>query len=363
MRKKIGLLVCTLLLSVATFAGCSKEEDTKTTDVVATTEPTKEATQEVTTEPTKELAQEVTQEPAKEKKTIQVAALKGPTAMGLVSMIDLSEQGMTTNNYELTVAGAADEITAGILKGDYKIAAVPCNLASVLYAKSNGGIKVAGINTLGVLYIVETSDTIQSIQDLKGKTIYSTGKGTTPEFTLNYLLRAHGIDPEKDVTIEYKSEATEVAAILSESQNAIAMLPQPYVTTVMMSNDKVRIALDITKEWEAVSENDSTVITGVLVVNTAFLDENKDDVDAFLSEYQASVAYANEEVEATSELIEKYGIIKKAVAMQALPYCNLVMIQGDEMKTKVNAYLQVLFDQEPSSVGGSMPDDDFFYLP
>ncbi len=359
MRKKSSILMSTLVLSVVLLAGCSKTENTKKTDAAATMEPTKGVTEELTQSPT----QGVEQEPAKEKMTLQVAALKGPTAMGLVSMINLSEQGMTTNNYELTVAGAADEITAGILKGDYPIATVPCNLASVLYTRSNGGIKVAGINTLGVLYIVETGDAIQSIEDLKGKTIYSTGKATTPEYTLNYLLRSHGIDPNKDVTIEYKSEATEVAAILSEAENAVAMLPQPYVTTVMMSNDKVRIALDVTKEWEEVSENDSTVITGVVVVNTAFLEENKDVVDAFLAEYQTSVAYANEEVEATSELIEKYGIIKKPVAMQAVPYCNIVMIQGDEMKTKMNGYLQVLFDQEPNSVGGSMPDDNFYYIP
>ena len=359
MRKKSSILMSTLVLSVVLLAGCSKTENTKKTDAAATMEPTKGVTEELTQSPT----QGVEQEPAKEKMTLQVAALKGPTAMGLVSMINLSEQGMTTNNYELTVAGAADEITAGILKGDYPIATVPCNLASVLYTRSNGGIKVAGINTLGVLYIVETGDAIQGIEDLKGKTIYSTGKATTPEYTLNYLLRSHGIDPNKDVTIEYKSEATEVAAILSEAENAVAMLPQPYVTTVMMSNDKVRIALDVTKEWEEVSENDSTVITGVVVVNTAFLEENKDVVDAFLAEYQTSVAYANEEVEATSELIEKYGIIKKPVAMQAVPYCNIVMIQGDEMKTKMNGYLQVLFDQEPNSVGGSMPDDNFYYIP
>lgn len=363
MRKKTGLLICALSLGLATLAGCSKAKDSKDTDAVATAIPTQEVNVEVTTNPTQEPTKAMEEEPTKEKMTIQVAALKGPTAMGLVSMINSSEQGMTTNNYELTVAGAADEITAGILKGDYPIAAVPCNLASVLYAKSNGAIKVAGINTLGVLYIVETGDTIQSIEDLKGKTIYSTGKGTTPEYTLNYLLESHGIDPEKDVTIEYKSEATEVAAILSESENAVAMLPQPYVTTVMMSNDKVRIALDVTKEWEEISENDSTVVTGVVVVNAKFLEENNEAVDAFLAEYQTSVAYANEEAEATSELIEKYGIIKKAVAMQAIPYCNIVMIQGEEMKTKVNGYLQVLFDQEPSSVGGSMPDDNFFYIP
>lgn len=360
MKKRLGMLACTLILGVATLAGCSKSEKTSNTEPTPTEVVTEAATP--TVEATEQPTEVPTEEPVAEKITIPVAGLKGPTSMGLVSMIDLSEQGLTTNNYELTVAGAADEITAGIIKGDYPIAAVPCNLAAVLYKKSNGGIKVAGINTLGVLYIVETGDSIKSVEDLKGKTIYSTGKGTTPEFTLNYLLNAHGLDPEKDVTIEYKTEATEVAAMLSESDDAIAMLPQPYVTTVMMNNDKVKVALDITKEWEAVSDNDSSVVTGVVVVNTAFLEENKDAVDAFLSEYTDSVAAANNDVEATAELVEKYGIIKKPVAMKAMPNCNIVMIQGEEMKAKVSAYLQVLFDQEPGSVGGEMPDDNFYYV-
>lgn len=363
MRRRICVLACTLLLGIATLVGCSKSDEKVSneptvTKAEAVTEAVK-PTEEVTQEPTKEPTQEVNTE----KLTIPIAGLKGPTSMGLVSMIDLSEQAKTTNNYELTVAGVADEITVGIIKGDYPVAAIPCNLAAVLYAKSNGAIKVAGINTLGVLCIVETGDTIHSVEDLKGKTIYSTGKGTTPEYTLNYLLRTHGLDPEKDVTIEYKSESTEIAAMLSESDNAIAMLPQPYVTTVMMNNDKVRVALDVAKEWDAVSDNGGSLITAVTVVNTAFLNENEDAFKALLKEYEESINYANTEIEATAELVEKYGISKKAVAIKAIPECNMVMIQGEEMKTKVSGYLQVLFNQEPKSVGGSMPDDNFYYIP
>lgn len=359
MKKKWLMLACTLLLGVATLTACSKNkvinEDSNITKTVVPSEvePTSEATIEPTAEPSLR--------PTQEKITVKVASLKGPTAMGLVQMMDQSEQGLTANTYELTIAGTADEITAGIMKGDYPIATIPCNLAAVLYARSNGAIQVAGINTLSVLYVVETGDSIQSIADLKGKTIYSTGKGTTPEFTLNYLLEANGIDPYKDVTIEYKSEATEVAALLSESEDAIALLPQPYVTTVMVKNEKVRIALDLAKEWEAVSDNGSSIVTGVVVVNKVFLNEHKETVDAFLEEYKASVTYANEDLEGASTLIEKYDIIKKGVAMKAIPYCNIVMIQGEEMKTKIHGYLQVLFDQKPESVGGVMPDDAFYY--
>lgn len=351
--KRIGYFMLAMMLSITVLAGCSKK-DNQAGDVTSTPEPTKTEETVPTSTP------EPTTEPVAQKISMKVAALKGPTAMGMVSLMEKAENKETTNNYEFTIAGTADEITANLIKGEFQIAAVPCNLASILYKNSEGKVQVAGINTLGVLYLVETGDTVKSIEDLRGKTIYSTGKGTTPEFTLNYLLSSHGIDPTKDVTIEYKSEATEVAAILSESENAIAMLPQPYVTTVQMTNDKVRIALDVTKEWEALNA-DSSVVTGVVVVNKKFADENREAVEAFLTEYQDSVNFVNANVEEASTLVEKYGIVKAPVAKQAIPYCNITLIRGEEMKNKINGYLKVLFDQKPESVGGMLPDEGFYW--
>lgn len=298
-----------------------------------------------------------------DKTEIKIAALKGPTAIGMVKIMEDAEKGESMNNYHFTVVGAADEITAGLVKGDFDVAAVPCNLASVLYNKTEGKITLAGINTLGVLYIVETGNSIHSVEDLKGKTIYSTGLGTTPQYTLNYLLSSNGIHPEKDVTVEYKSEATEVAAILSESEDAIAMLPQPYVTTVMMNNDKIRIALDITKEWEAIAEGESSVVTGVVVVRKEFLEKNKEAFDSFLEEYRESAEFANNNVTEAASLVEKYDIFKAVVAEKAIPYCNITMLTGAEMKSKVEGYLRTLFDQNPQSVGGKLPGEDFYYIP
>lgn len=352
--KKVKYLILTLMFSMVVLAGCSTKKDVEDNNV--TPEPTKIG--EVTTAPTEEPTKGA--EDTAEKITMNIAALKGPTAMGMVELMERAEKGEATNNYNFTIAGTADEITANLVKGDFQIAAIPCNLASILYQNSEGKIQVAGINTLGVLYIVETGDSIQSVEDLKGKTIYSTGKGTTPEFTLNYLLSSHGIDPNKDVTIEYKSEATEVAAMLSETEDAIAMLPQPYVTTVQMTNDKVRVALDVTKEWEALNL-DSSVVTGVVVVNKKFAQENKEAVEAFLAEYEDSVTFVNRNIEEASALIEKFGIIKAAVAKQALPYCNITMIRGEEMKNKVDGYLKVLYDQKPESVGGKLPEEGFYW--
>ncbi|WP_312372204.1 ABC transporter substrate-binding protein [Lachnoclostridium sp.] len=352
--KKYKYLILTLIFSMVVLAGCQAKKNAEDNNI--TPEPTK--AEEITVTPTEEPTKE--EENTAEKITMNIAALKGPTAMGMVELMERAENGETANNYDFTIAGTADEITTNLIKGDFQIAAIPCNLASILYQNSEGKIQVAGINTLGVLYIVETGDSIKSVEDLKGKTIYSTGKGTTPEFTLNYLLSSHGIDPSKDVTIEYKSEATEVAAILSETDNAIAMLPQPYVTTVQMTNDKVRVALDVTKEWEALN-SDSSVVTGVVVVNKKFADENKEAVEAFLSEYKDSVTYVNSNVEEASALVEKFGIVKAPVAKQALPYCNITLIRGEEMKSKVNGYLKVLYDQKPESVGGKLPEEGFFW--
>lgn len=293
---------------------------------------------------------------------INVASLKGPTSMGLVKVMEDDSNDQAKNDYNFTIAGLADEVTTRIVSGEYDIAAIPANLASVLYNKSEGKIEVVGINTLGVLYIVETGEQIQTVEDLKGKTIYSTGKGITPEYTLNYLLSSNGVDPQKDLTIEYKSEATEVAAILSESDDAIAMLPQPFVTTVMMNNDKVRVALDVAEEWEKADKSGSAVTTGVVVVNRQFLEDNPSAVEVFLEEYNKSVSYVNSNVEEAAQLIEKFGIFKAAVAKKAIPECNIVLITGEDMKTKLEGYLEVLYEQNPNSVGGKLPNDDFYYI-
>lgn len=295
-----------------------------------------------------------------ERGKMNVAVMKGPTAINMMKLMANDEAGTSAIDYKFTVAGAADEITASIIKGDIPVAAVPCNLAATLYNKTEGGITMLAVNNLGVLYILETGDSVQSVADLKGKTIYSTGAGTTPEYTLRHLLSSAGIDPDKDVTINYLSEASEVAARLAESDgNMVAMLPQPYVTTVLNTNSDTRIALDVTKEWAAL--NDSDVVTGVVIVNNTFLKENAAMVATFLDEFEASSKYVVENVEEAANLCEHFDIFKAAIAKQAIPYCNLVCYTGEEMKTAAEAYLQVLFDANPKSVGGKMPGEDFYY--
>ena len=302
-------------------------------------------------------------QPKAEDVTVRVGAMNGPTAMGMVKLMDDAENGKTSNEYEFSLETGADVFAPALAKGELDIAAVPANLASILYNNTDGGVKVIAVNTLGVLYVVERGDTVKSLQDLKGKTIYSTGKGTTPEYTLNYILRGNDIDPETDVTIEYKSEATEVAAALAEADDAIAVLPQPFVTTAMMQNEKLRIALSLSDEWDKLQgEGGSTMVTGVTIVRNAVLEENPQAFEKFLEEYEASIAYTESNPDETAALIAGYEIVpKEPIAKKALPFCNIHFIAGEEMKEKVSGYLEVLFEANPKSVGGTLPDDAFYY--
>ena len=292
---------------------------------------------------------------------VRIAGLKGPTTMGLVNLLPMQEEGSANLRYDLQLYGAADEIVPLLTKGELDMAAIPANLAATLYQKTEGAIQVMAVNTLGVLYVVEKGDTVQSVADLKGRTILSTGKGTTPEYVLRYILTQNGIDPDNDVTIEFYSEATEVTAQMAVAGDAIAVLPQPYVTSASMQDDTLRVALDLTAEWEKVC--DTQLITGVTVVRTAYAEEHPDVVAAFLEDYAASVDAANNDLDGTAALCEEQGVVAKAaIAKAALPECNIVCITGEDMKADVAGYAQVLYDADPASVGGAMPDDGFYYL-
>ena len=291
---------------------------------------------------------------------LRIAGLKGPTTMGLVNLLSMEADGTAAMDYDLQLYGAADEIVPLLMKGELDMAAIPANLAATLYQKTNGGIQAVAVNTLGVLYVVEQGDTVQSMADLKGRTILSTGKGTTPEYVLRYLLNANGIDPDKDVTIEYYSEATEVTAQMATTEDAIAVLPQPYVTAAGLQDETLRVALNLTEEWNKVA--DTQLITGVTVVRKEYAEEHPDVVAAFLTDYAKSVEAANTDLDGTAALCEEQGVVAKAaIAKKALPNCNIVCLTGDELKADASAYLQVLFDADPAAVGGTLPGDDFYW--
>lgn len=350
--KKLLSLALTLALALS-LAGCGKTDpqDTGAEDQTQT--------------------EEQTEEPVSE--SYSIAALKGPTAMGLVKlmsdtdekaaqMLDSSKpyEGEVGNLYTFTLAASADEVSPLLMKGELDMACVPANLAAVQYQKTEGDIVTLAVNTLGVLYIVENGNAVTSMADLAGKTIVASGKGSTPEYALRYLLSENGLDPDADVTIDWKSEHSECVTALATGAATIAMLPQPFVTVAENKISGLRTALDLTEQWDAL-DNGSALLTGVIVARREVVEQNPAAVDAFLKDYAGSVEWVNANPADAAELIGSYGIVEAAVAEKALPHCNIVCITGAEMKDKLSGYLQVLFDADASSVGGALPGDNFYY--
>ncbi len=294
---------------------------------------------------------------------MKVAGIKGPTGIGMVGLMQASDDKTTKNTYTFTVMSGPEEAQAKLSTGEVDIAAVPTNLAAALYNKTNGEVQMLAVNTLGVLYIMENGDSIQSVADLKGKTIYSTGQGANPEYVLRYVLEKNGLDPDKDVTIEFRSENDELATLLATGEAEVALVPEPVVTTAKLNNADLNVVLNMTEEWEKAAGGASDLMMGCVAVRTDFAKENPQAVADFLTEYEASIQQAIDDVDGTAALCEKYGIIPKAaVAKQAIPRCNLTFVAGDEMKNRIGGYLEVLFTANPQSIGGKLPDDAFYYM-
>ena len=319
MKNKIIATVLTAALSLGLMAGCAKKKD----DTV-----------------------------------VRIGSLKGPTTIGIVNLMDKASKGESEGNYEFTMAAAADEITAKVVSGDIDIALVPANLASVLYNKTQGGVTAIDINTLGVLYCVTGDSSITSVKDLAGKTVITTGQGATPEYSLRYLLDQNGVT---DCTIEFKSEATEVAAVLAEDPSQIAVLPQPFVTVACAQNEAIAPVFALEDEWQTLTDG-LGMVTGVTIVRNDFLKEHPAAVSTFITEHQASVNAANSDLDTTAALVVANDIIgKEPIAKKAIPSCNVVCITGDSLKTNLSAYLEVLYNYDAKAVGGNLPGEDFYF--
>ncbi len=315
MKKTFSLILAVLtVLSALGFAACSKKPAEQTTD-------------------------------------IRIAALKGPTGMGIVKLI-----GEEYPHYSVSIEASPDALAPRFISGDVDVAAVPINLASTLYNKLSGDVVVLAVNTLGVLYVLENGDSIKSFADLDGKHIYATGQGATPEYILNYLIGKNNVTAE----VEYVGEHAALASMLAAGEAEIGMLPQPNVTAALNGAEGLRIALDLTEEWNKVS--DTKLVQGVIIARKSFASEHKDAIDVFLNDYKASTEFVNNSIDEAAALIESAGILPKAaLAKQAIPTCNITYIAGAEMKKAVEGMLKVLFDAEPKSVGGKLPEADFYY--
>ncbi len=285
---------------------------------------------------------------------VKIGMLKGPTGMGAAWLMEQSELGLTLNSYKFTVAGAADELTGQLIQGGLDIAALPTNAISALYNKTEGKIVTLGVNTLGVLYILENGESVMSIADLEGKTILASGKGSTAESVLNHLLAENGVNAE----IYWASEHTEAATLAITGEYDIVMLPEPFVTNVMGKNENLRVALNLSEEWEKLTGGVLTM--GGIAVRKEFLEQNPEAVAEFVKDYGMSIDFTNENPAEAGVLIEKFGIAAAAVAESAIPRCNIVWLSGDEYQAVLKNFLSVLFEANPASIGGNMPGEDFY---
>ena len=334
MKKFLCLLLAALLV-VGTFAACSGNAGNDTTAL-----PTEST------------------EPAV-KKNVNIAVLKGPTGMGAAKLMEMNENNEALNNYNFTVATAPDQITGKLVSKELDIASIPTNAASALYNKTKGNVTLIAINTLGVLYILEKGDSVSSVADLKGKTILASGKSSTAEYVLNFILEKNGLKVGTDVTVEYAAEHAEAASQAISGKYDIVMLPEPFVTSTLLQSSDFKVKLNLTEEWKKVANAELTM--GCVAVRTDFLKENPEAVENFLKDYKTSVDFVNSDVEGAAALIEKYDIAKAAVAKKALPNCNIVLITGEDMKKDASQFLSIIYDFDASAVGGALPGEDFWF--
>lgn len=357
MKKKLLSLALTLALTL-TFTACNGGNgngEATTAEETTTAETTAEVTTEETTEATTE------PEATLPDVTVNVAVLSGPTGIGAVKLMQDAANGSAALNYNFTVETDNSNIVAAVSNGEVDIAAVATNVASNLYNKTSGGVKIAAVTAYGVLYFLENGDTINSISDLKGKTIYTTGQGANPEYILNYLLEQNGLKPGEDVTIEFMT-AEEVTAKMVSGEAGVCMLPVPAVTAILKKSETARLALSVTDEWNKL-DNGSTLTMSACIVRTEFAEQYPEVVNQFLKEYEASINYVKDNPEDISEAVASYGITPNAaIAAAAIPDCNLTFISGaDEIKNVISGYFDVLFNADPKAIGGKMPGDDFYF--
>lgn len=296
------------------------------------------------------------------KANLNIAAIQGPTGIGLANLMQSNADKTSTNNYTFDVLTNPNDVTALLLNGDADIVSVPTNVAAALYNKTSGNIRILALNTGCVLTLMENGNTVNSVADLRGKTIYSTGQGANPEYVLRYLLQKNGLDPDKDVTLEFLTDNQDLGNRMASGSIEVALVPQPIATSVLLKNKNARVALDVATLWENAVTDDSRIMMGCVIAKKDFVENNKAAVDAFLAEYKTSIEKANSDAAATGTLCETYGIIANAtMATKAIPSCALTFVSGADMSAKMKGYYDILFSYNAKSVGGAVPNEDIYY--
>jgi len=330
--KKISLLL-TLVMVLFMFAGCSPKES--------------------------QTAPPAQTESPKEKTNVTIAGLKGPTSIGMIKMIDEKALNSDAYNVSYVAESAPDALTGKIISGEIQISSVPINLASVLYNKTGGKVQIVAVNTIGNLYIVGSDDTAK-ISDLENKTIGMSAKGSTPDFAMNYLLKQNGL--EGKVNLEYELDHATLAQKVIAGDSPVALLPQPFVTQTTMKNQNVKMLIDLNQAWKESTGGKSELYTGCIVINKEFAENNKEFVQEFLKQYEESVNYVLANAKDASVLVDKNEIMPSAALVEkAIPYCGITFKKAIDSKESLNAFYQILFDSNPASVGGKMPDEGFYF--
>lgn len=352
MKKLLALaLLCALVLTA-----CGPKTPAPTVEPSPSAEPTATPTVEPTTDPT---------DAPVERTKVKLAVLPGPTGVGAAKLLSDNEAGTTSNDYTVTVAADNQQVTAGLLNGDFDIAALATNVASNLYHKSEGAIQIACVNTLGTLYILNKGidDTLNGLADLKGRTIYAFGQGTNPEYVLRYLLQQNGLDMDKDVTVVWQT-LEEVTATMLTGEGELCMLPVPGATALSVKSEgNIQPVFDLSAEWDMIAE-DSRLAMGCIVVRTAFAQEHPEAVGAFLNEYAQSIDYVKANADGpAAQMVADAGLVPSAaIAAKAIPQCNLVFMTGEDMQSTIQGYFAALFSIDPAAIGGSTPDDAFYFM-
>lgn len=296
-----------------------------------------------------------------EKTTMKVDTLKGPTGLGMLKMMQDTDAKTAANDYRFTLDSDPTAAVAKLTSGEVDMAGLPTNLAAALYKKTGGKMQLLEINTLGVLHVVTNGEAVKSVKDLKGKTVYSSGQGSVPEYAFNYILKQNGLTPGKDVKVVYASEHAEVVTKLLSGEAKVAVLPEPFVTQALAKCKTAKLALNLTDEWNKVVKDGSVLTMGCIVVRKEFADTRKEAITKFLQEYKESSDYTNQNPAQAGKLAEKYLSMPAAVATKAIPNCGITFLDGAEMKAKVQPFLKIMYQENPKSVGGALPDDGLYY--
>ncbi|MBQ1770956.1 MAG: ABC transporter substrate-binding protein [Clostridia bacterium] len=355
--KKKSLIALLLALAMLLSVGCAKQAGSQETAAPAP----ETVAESVPEEPAKEEPAPAPETPAEEPagETVRFGILKGPTGIGAAKLLQDNASGESVNSYEVTVAAEATEIVSMIAAGQLDIAAVPTNAAAALYNKTQGAIRILALNTAGVLYILEQGDTVHSMADLKGKTIYSVGQGANPEYVLRHLLAENGLKDGENVTLEFLDSA-ELTTKAAAGEIEVCMLPVPAVTTVLMKNSNMRSALNLSEEWDKLN-NGSTLTMGCVIAPASYVQDHPEAVAEFLKEYEASIRFVLDDPVAGAAYCEQFEIVPNSkVAEKAIPDANLIFISGAGIRPAIEGYYKVLFDSDPKSIGGALPSDDFY---